>query len=443
MNRRQFLPTLAAPVLAQANRPNIVFVLVDDLRWDALGCTGHPHAKTPNVDRIAREGVRFTNAFVTTPLCSPARASFLTGRYVHSHGVTGNGDNAALSHKLITFPRQLHDAGYETAYVCKWHMGTDDSPRSGIDRWVSFRGQGQYNNPELNIDGQRQAHNGYITDLLNQHAVDFLKKPRQKPFCLYLAHKAVHGPFTPADRHKSDYSSMPIQRSANAKDPLSNKPALTRLVDGTPAVQSGGGSGDELIRNQLRCLNAIDDGVGTIFRTLEQSGQLDSTMFVFTSDNGYFWGEHGLGDKRWAFDESIRIPLLVRYPKLARAGAAIAGDALNVDIAPTFLDLAGVKPSAPMHGRSLLPLLRGRSQWRSSFLSEYFAEKNFPRAPGWQAVRGQGWKYVHYTELEGMDELYHLAKDPGEINDLIADRSAARQLSRLKADLARLLKETA
>ena len=185
-----------------ADRPNIVFVIVDDIRWDAFGCMGHPWVKTPNVDRLARDGALFKNFFDSIPLCSPARSGFLTGRFAHATGVTTNGNNNALSHKLVTWPRLLHDAGYETACVGKWHMGNDDTPRPGFDRWVSFKGQGVYLNPALNIDGKAEKVDGYITDLLNRYAIEFIKTPRPKPFALYLAHKAVHGPFTPADRHK-------------------------------------------------------------------------------------------------------------------------------------------------------------------------------------------------------------------------------------------------
>src|SRR5712692_2225281 len=280
LSRRQALGAMAAPLLAKDEpRPNFLFILIDDLRFDAQGCTGHPFVKTPNIDRIAREGVTFTNAFVTTPLCSPSRASYLTGRYVRSHKVLGNGDNAALSHQLVTWPRLLHDAGYETGYAGKWHMGTDDSPRPGFDRWVSFRGQGVYNDPPLNVDGRRIQATGYITDILTDYSVEFLKEPRTKPFVMYLAHKAVHGPFTPAERHKELFTNEEIVRTPNAQDNLDGKPVLRREVNGVRAAQ-GVGSSDELIRNQLRCLTAIDEGVGRILTTLEDSRQLDNTFVV-------------------------------------------------------------------------------------------------------------------------------------------------------------------
>lgn len=428
---------------APATRPNIVFILVDDLRWDALGCTGHPFVETPNIDRIAREGALFRNAFVTTPLCSPSRGSFLTGRYVHSHGVRGNANNNALSHTLTTFPLLLQRSGYETAYVGKWHMGNDDSPRPGFDRWVSFKGQGQYLDPELNVDGKAAVAPGYITDLLSDHAAEFIRRPHAKPFAVYLAHKAVHGPFTPAERHKELYANQAIKRAPSARDTLEGKPMLQRTVANLPPVGPGTGSGDMLIRNQLRTLVAIDEGVGRVIKALEETNQLDNTLLVFTSDNGYLWGEHGLGDKRPAYEESLRIPLLARYPKLIKQGQSLEQMVLNVDIAPTFLDLAGVPTPANVHGRSFLPILRGENpNWRTTFLSEYFMEPGFPRIPSWQAVRTERWKYIHYTELEGMDELYDLKADPYELKNLVGDAASAKMMADLKAELERLLKQT-
>ena len=445
ITRRAVLGAVTAPLLAKTSaRPNFVFILIDDLRYNALGVTGHPFVKTPNIDRIAREGAVFERAFVTTSLCSPSRASFLTGRYVHAHGVRGNGDNAALSHQLVTFPKLMRDSGYETAYVGKWHMGTDDTPRPGFDRWVSFRGQGVYIDPPINVDGKQVKATGYITDILTDHAVEFLKQPRTKPFCLYLAHKAIHGPFTPADRHKSLYSTEPIERNPNAKDTLEGKPAMTRTIDGQPAVKVGGGSSDDLIRNQLRCLQAIDEGVGKILKTLEAARQLDNTLIIFTSDNGYLWGDHSLGDKRWAYEESIRIPMVARYPKWIKAGSKIRGMALNIDIAPTALDLAGVKPPANVHGRSLIPLMRGKSKnWRTSFVAEYYLEKQYQRVPTYHGLRTDRWKYVHYDDLQNMDELYDLQADPYEMKNLIADPAARQTLASLKQQLEKTLKETA
>jgi N-acetylglucosamine-6-sulfatase len=445
LTRRDFLAGSAVPLLSAAARPrpNIVFILVDDLRWDTLGIVGHPFMKTPNIDRLGREGAVFENNFVTTPLCSPSRGSFLTGQYVHTHGVTDNRNHAELSHKLVTHGMRLQKAGYETGYFGKWHMGNDSSPRPGWDKWLSFRGQGQYENPLLNFDGEERKTEGYMTDLLTKHAVEFVRKDRTKPFLLYLPHKAVHGPFTPAERHKQLYASEPIRRAPSAQDTLAGKPVLQREVEKLPGLEPGMGGNDELVRNQLRCLQAIDDGVGEIRRALEEKKQLDNTLFIFTSDNGYLWGEHCLGDKRPSYEESIRIPMVARWPGVVKPGTKIPQMTLNIDIAPTFLDAAGLQPAREMQGRSLVPLLAGRpSKWRTSFFCEYFAEKNFPRIPSWQAVRTEQWKYTHYTTLDGMDELYDLKADPYEMKNLIADPAAKTALAAMKAEYARLLKET-
>lgn len=421
-------------------RPNIVVVLVDDQRTGMLGCEGHPFSQTPEIDSVARAGAIIENAYVTTPLCSPARATFLTGLYVQKHGIRGNGPNGPLSRELITFPRVLHDSGYETAFVGKWHMGLDPEPRPGFDRWVSFRGQGVYTDPTLNVDGRSEARAGYITDIVSAEAAAFIRKPRTKPFCLYLSHKSMHGPFTPAPRHENLYSDSPIVRGPGAADDLKDKPALTREVDGAPAVSAGGGSGDGLIRNQLRCLKSIDEGVGQVLQALRDSGDWKNTLVIYTSDNGYFWGEHGLGDKRWAFEESVRVPMIVQWPAVLRAGSRIRQPILNVDLAPSLLAAAGAAAPAPCHGRSFLPLLQGREvPWRDSFLMEYFAETRFRRTPDWQAVRMGDWKLVAYTSLQNMDELYNLAQDPHELKNRIKDAEAAPALAACRAELQKLL----
>lgn len=410
-------------------RPNIVFILVDDLRWDALGCAGHPFVKTPNIDRLAREGALFKNYFVSIPLCSPSRASYLTGQYPHKHGVIDNKNHSELSHKLVTFPRLLHDAGYETGYVGKWHMGMDDTPRPGFDRWVSFRAQGTYPDPALNIDGKAVKAKGYMTDLLNQYALEFVKKEHTKPFALYLAHKAVHGPFLPAERHQNLY----------AADKHTPPPNTAVGRDGAPTKAEAMARHEEIMRKQLRCLMAIDEGVGQLLQALEASKQLDNTMFVFTSDNGYFWGEHGLGDKRAAYEESIRDPLLIRYPTLIKPGTKIEQFVLNIDMAPTFLDLAGVKVPPTMHGRSIVPLLKGETKgWRNSFLTEYFHEGK-EAIQTWQAVRTERWKFVHYPEKNSKDELYDLKADPYEMKNLLDEPGTQETRKQLQDELKRLL----
>jgi arylsulfatase A-like enzyme len=439
---------------AEKDRPNMVFILIDDLRWDGLSATGHPFVKTPNIDRIGKEGAIFQNAFVTTPLCSPARGSFMTGQYVHTHGIKGNGGQyAEPSHRLVSFSKLLRESGYESAYVGKLHMGADDSPRPGFDHWVSFKGQGVFENPAININGKSQKTEGYMTDILNEHAVKFIKQEHKKPFVLYFAHKAVHGPFTPAERHRGRYADANWPEPPNMKDSLEGKPAVTREVeDKNPKrakanpkkrglADSAEGDSQKTQKAQMECMLSIDEGVGQIFKALEEAGQLDNTIIMFTSDNGYFWGEHGLSDKRWAYEESIRVPLLVRYPKLVKAGSNPPQLALNIDIAPTLLELGGVKIPSSVEGKSLLPVLKDPgAQLRKYAFMEYFKEETFPRQPTWQAVRTADWKYIHYPELNSMDELYNLKTDRYEMKNLIAEKSAEATLKELKTELNKTFK---
>ena len=439
MNRVALLLATVLAILACAPawavdppRPNIVFILMDDLRFDELGCTGHPFVKTPNIDRLAKEGATFRNAFATTPLCSPSRACFLTGLYAHTHGIIDNVDRSRESHALVTWPRLLHEAGYETAFVGKWHMGVDASPRPGFDRWVAVPGQGKYVDPVLNVDGQQMQTKGYVTDLFNERAVAFLKQPHTKPFCLLLAHKCVHpdleqradgsisdpnaATFLPAGRHKTMYAGEKPPRRPNAFQPPIDKPALMRKVEGLPPLSRETATDDETILNRLRLLMAAEEGVGQILAALEATGQLDRTLIVFTSDHGYFYGEHCLSvERRLAYEEAIRIPLVVRYPPLIKPGTKLAANVLSIDLAPTFLELGAARLPEKMHGRSLVPLLRGEaSQPRTSFLIEHFSDNVFPRQRnlGHQAVRTDGCKYIHYRDVTGADELYDLSADP-------------------------------
>ncbi len=454
-------PAGAAEKQEAPPRPNMVVVLVDDLRWDEIGCAGHPFVETPHVDRLARDGARFDNAFATTPLCSPVRASLLTGLYTHAHGILDNTNRSDASHRSATFPRMLRADGYETAFIGKWHMGNDPTPRPGFDYWVSIKGQGETLNPEIYENGKLGQVQGYITDVFTDRALQFIEQDREEPFVLYLSHKAIHpnlkqyddgsisdpsaAVFIPAERHEKLYADQPVPRRPNVGDDLEGKPALARKIDGLPPLGPETGTSDETIRDRLRMLAAVDEGLGRLLDALEKRGELDDTIVVFTSDHGYFNGEHGLSvERRLAYEEAIRIPLVIRYPRLIPPGTTRDELVLSIDLAPTLLDLAGTEAPAPMHGRSLVPLLAGEAaDWRTSFLVEYNTDTVFPRVlnMGYKAVRTERYKYIHYLDLKGMDELYDLESDPREMNNLIAEPSARPVLRELKNEMLRLLRD--
>ena len=404
-----------------------------------MSCAGHAFLKTPNLDRIAKEGARFTHAFVTTPLCSPSRGSFLTGQYVHRHGILDNGERNAQSHTVRVYTRLLQQAGYETGHIGKWHMGhREDKVRPGYDYWVSFRGQGQYIDPEINNNGERGKVTGYVTDILSNHAVEFIKRSRNKPFSLSVAHKAIHGPFTPAPRHQTMFSDQKIVRSEGASDDLAGKPAMApqreRML--SQPQQKFGGPPDETIMNMTRAIVAVDEGLGKIFDALAETGQLDDTVIVFAGDNGYFYGEHRLGDKRRAYDEGVRIPFLMRYPKRVKAGSTPSQMIANIDLAPTLLELAGVPVPGSVQGKSLTPLLDGKtSRWRRSLPLEYFNDPPFPQTPAWQAIRSERWKLIEYPGQSEWSEIYDLQADPFELRNLASDEKARGETRKLTSEL--------
>lgn len=440
-------------------RPNIVFMIADDMRHDDMSCVGHPFGKTPNIDRLVREGALFRNARCTTPLCSPSRASYLTGLYNHSNLIVNNDRNgeAEISHRLPTFPRILYNEGYETAHVGKFHMGFDDTVRPGIEHWVSFKAVGLYENNQFNVNGERTQRRGYTTDYLNECAVKFIEQPHTKPFVLFVGHKAPHKPYLPAERYENAYKDAVFhepevpQGDLEGKSVLSRKiehPDMLRTIGVTPEPQesSRGRATDiaSVARDRARCINSMDDGVGMVYEALERTGQLDNTILIFTSDHGYLLGEHGVKEeKRWAWEPSVRVPMVMRYPKLIPAGSVRDQDVLNIDIAPTVLDLAGVKSPAPMHGKSLVPVFRSAdAPLRDSILTEYFLETYVPEVPDWQCMRKGRWKYIHYPTVEGADELYDLTADPREVNNVIGDAANGEILRDLKAELERQMAET-
>jgi N-acetylglucosamine-6-sulfatase len=448
-------------IRSSSDLPNIIFIITDDQQCGLTSIEGNPVSKTPHIDRIAAEGATFENFFVVTPLCSPSRASFLTGQYAQKHQVTNN-DRVGLdviSHTLMTWPRQLRENGYKTAFIGKWHMGLDDSRRPGFDRWLSFKGQGIFVNGVVNDEGTIKQIDGNMTDYLNEQAVEFLKKnSKNQPFAMILSHKAVHAPIIPAERHEAYYADYEYESPLVSEGNIASKPVLQRDVPWRPGYEyesivpepgeprrGRGNDRTSIVADQMRCLLSVDDGVGEIFKVLEEKGQLDKTIIVYTSDNGMLMGEHGLFDaKRWAYDKVLRVPFFMRYPKLIEAGSKIDHMVSNIDWAPTIYDVAGVKPLIPVDGKSFLPLFKSEdAEWRTSFFAEYFHEKVARNTPSWQAVRIKDWKYVDYVGLDTdeMNELYDLKNDPGEEFNLYNNPAYKQQLETMKIELQKKLSE--
>jgi arylsulfatase A-like enzyme len=447
--------------------PNILLILVDDLRFDEFGAGGHPYMKMPHIDRIAREGALFERAFHTTPICSPNRASILTGQYASRHGIIDNVARDAASYRLPNYHLELQRLGYETAHLGKWHMGNDGKPRPGYDYWVAYDGHGRLYDPTLNEHGTYVKHTGYITDIMNDMAVEFVGRRHTKPWSLWFAHKAVHPDaaqaadgtvkmegYRPAHRHQDLYRGAVFPRRPNMQAPeefLKQKPAWAEAVELRKTAQSraildalGSGTQEE-IRLRACMMAAVDEGVGWLFEALVRSGQLDDTIILFLGDNGFFFGEHGIGpDRRFPYEEGIRSPLIVRYPKKVEAGSRYAELVILQDLAPTLIELAGGRPGAHIQGRSLLPLVVRRTRgWRKSILIEYWAENAYPWLVGmtYRAVRTDRYKYIKWVNRarDGeLDEMYDLEKDPYEITNVIRKAAYRTTRDKLRRELRRL-----
>jgi len=458
----------APPAAQPATPPNIVMVVVDDMRWDEFGAGGHPFAETPNIDRLAAEGAMFTNAFHAVPLCSPNRASLLTGQYPSRHGIIDNVARNQASHRLETFPQALRASGYETAFVGKWHMGNDPTPRPGFDYWVGLPGQGRIIDPVVFENGALGEVEGYVTDVLTDRALAFIERDRDRPFFLLLSHKAIHPDakqlddgsvdldypmvFIPAERHAGRYETAVYPRSANVPASLDQvaSPAARHALAyrSSDAMADVFGedfldplTSDETIRRRAEMLLSVDDGIGRIVALLEQRGILDETVILFTSDNGYFFGEHGFSiERRMPFEESIRNPLLIRYPAMIAAGATIDALALSIDIAPTLLELGRAEIGDHIQGRTLVPLLTGTADdWRESVLVEFYTYENpmpWLVDMDYRAVRTERYKYIHWVHHG--DELYDLTADPLEMQNIADDRGMERMVDELRAELGRL-----
>jgi arylsulfatase A-like enzyme len=494
--RREFLRTLGVvagtvgmgPVLAHAvrgqdsaragRRPNILFIMSDDHDAHAISCYGSKVNRTANIDRLAREGMRFEHCFCTNSLCAPSRAVILTGKYSHLNGLKDNNDK--FDGGQPTAPKLLRQAGYETALIGKWHLKTDPT---GFDYWDILPGQGVYYNPVLIEMGRRQKHTGYVTEILTDHALRWLKGRRSdKPFYLMLHHKAPHRQWEPAPKYLTLYDDKEIPepetlfddytgrgRAAHEQDMTIAKTMNNRDVKLIPpngltpeqkvawdaaydpkikAFQEAHLEGQDLVRwkyrrymqDYLGCIASVDESVGRVLDYLQEAGLADNTIVIYTSDQGFYLGEHGWFDKRFMYEESQQMPLLVRYPREIRAGSVNDDLVLNLDFAETFLDYAGVPAPADMQGVSLRPLLQDRTppQWRTSVYYHYYEYPAVHSVKRHYGVRTRRYKLIHFYHDIDEWELYDLKHDPDEMHNVYGDPSYAPVVRELKEELQRL-----
>jgi len=451
----------SADTATSAQKPDILFILLDDLRWDALSYKGHPYVKTPNIDKLRDGGAALENAFCTTSICCPARATFLTGTYANRHGVIDNETSEYNPEITPPLTKYLQEAGYKTAMIGKWHMGHSAEPRPYFDHWISFKGQGKYNDVEVNVDGKKEKWKGYTTDILTDKAIDFIERqPKDQPYFCMLSHKAVHEPFVPAPRHKdafgrdqvdiepeswsSDFKGKPDwhrrQRSRDVRWSYRTRnyeeEVLPEAVNPEPWKK-----GQKKYIEQFRCLVAVDEGIGKLLTVLKDRGTLEKTLIVFSSDNGYFHGEHRRWDKRLAMEESMRIPMVITYPGHVKAGDTIQQLVSNVDFAPTMLDYAGIDIPEQMQGKSMRPLLEHKAaHWRDSVFYEYWVDL-VHSIPTMVAVRTDQYKLIQYPEIDDLDELYDLKTDPHEMNNLAVNPEYAELHESMKKLMAEKKKE--
>ena len=469
---------LSIKELENTNPRNVIFILSDDHAHGYMGFTGKiPWLETPAMDQMAQEGAYFPNAFVTTSLCSPSRASILTGQYSHTHEVVDN--SAPEPEENIYFPQYLQKKGYQTAFFGKWHIGSHSAePRRGFDHWESFRGQGVYYNPILNINGEQRSYTDstYVTDLLTDHAIEWLSsRDMDKPFFMYLSHKAVHGRYEPAKRHLGRYENVELElppsfntsaRPVKGKSrPYGYNKYLGPDKDSIVAPATGEeyyGKGrvpdwqkqqreswhgvdymihaqidlETLIKRYCELLLSLDESIGRVIDYIDSEGLGESTVVIYMGDNGFLFGEHGLIDKRHFYEESVKVPFLMRCPELIKGGVVIDKMIQNIDVAPTILELAGVEKPARMQGMSILPLIKGEDvAWRDGIFYEYFWENDYPQTPTMHGVRTDRYKYIRYHGIWDTNEFYDLKEDPYEMNNLIASPEHQELIQQLSGDI--------
>ena len=482
MTRRLLLVfSLCATSGAAAERPNIVFVFSDDHAAHAISAYGSDLIDTPHLDRLAREGALFRHCFVGNSICAPSRATVLTGKHSHANGVIDNG--STFDGSQGTFPKMLRQSGYQTAIIGKWHLKSDPT---GFDHWEVLRGQGPYYNPRMKTPGGERDHEGYTTEVITDLALDWLKNGRRDdaPFLLCYWHKAPHREWLPgpdqvdwfADRDLPEPNDLfddgAGRGSAFGQQTMTIAEHLSRrdlkfqlagnLTDGQRSVleaaygprnrafEEAGLTGDALVRwkyqryikDYLRSVAGVDAQLGRVLDYLDESGLADDTIVVYSSDQGFFLGDHGFYDKRWMYEESLRTPLLVRWPGVVDAGVEVDALAQNIDFAPTFLEMAGVTPRDDMHGESLVPLLRGDEpvDWRRSIYYHYY---EFPGAHSVRrhfGIRTARYKLIRYYGIDEW-ELFDLHRDPHELRSVHGDDAYRHVLRELKKDLARIQRD--
>ena len=488
------LAIFAAPLLtswgamqtAGPARPNIVFIFSDDHAYQAVSAYGDARKliQTPNIDRLAQQGMLFERCLVTSSICGPSRAAVLTGKYAHLNGFYTN-ETVPFDGSQQTFPKLLQKAGYQTAMIGKWHLGSDPT---GFDHWEILPGQGQYYNPPMIRDGQKVEHEGYVTDVITDLSLDWLRqRDKTKPFLLMCQHKAPHMPWEPAIKNLNwdkdrqypvpetlfdDYgdgrglawrdNGMQIAKALNndhlkLNPPADLPPELQKAWDAyyeprNAAFRAANLTGKDLVywkyqrymHDYLGSLLSVDESVGRVLDFLEKEGLAENTIVIYSSDQGFFLGEHGWFDKRWILEESLRTPFLVRWPGVTRPGSRNDRIVSLLDVAETFVDVAGLPKPADMQGRSLVPLLRGESpaDWRTSFYYHYYEYPRWHRVRPHYGVITDRYKLVHYYMPDVDDwELYDLKVNPLETKNFINDPAYSKTVDELKAELARLRTE--
>jgi len=452
------LVALAAGGLSAAagdGRPNILYIMADDHAAHAISAYGSKINKTPQIDRIAREGRRFSDCFVTNSICTPSRAAILTGKYSHINGVPVFN---RFDGSQPTVAKYLQAAGYQTGMIGKWHLGSDPT---GFDYWNILPGQGVYFDPAFITRAGFQKHTGYCTDIITEFALDFLKdRPRDKPFFLMCHHKAPHRPWQPDEKHRKKWENVQVPEPETFNDDYATRSDAAReatmridrdLRPGDykrkpPAGLSATGlkkwKYQRYMQDYLACIDSIDDSVGTLLDYLERHGLAENTIVIYTSDQGFFLGDHDWFDKRFMYEESLRMPFLVRWPGTIKAGSVSDAMILNVDFAPTLMAAAGLQIPADIQGRSFLPLLKGETSkdWRTSMYYRYYHYPQDHRVQPHYGLRTEQYKLIYFNKINQW-ELFDLKKDPHELNNLYGKPAYAETIQSLKEEMYRLKKE--